>query len=122
MMVDAAHDASLAYLATADRVDICVTDPAVYGDIAAATRGNYTLTPGDGNGDWVIGNGDVSGRKLTLQAQTGNNATGDGDANFLAFSVGTTLLFTIPGDGDTLNNGSPVTIAATNVHEIRDPA
>ena len=115
-------DAALAKVATATAVHVCTTEPANHAGIAAVTVGNYTLTAGNGNGDWTIADGDTSGRKLTLGAQSGNNATGTGDADFLAFTDGSTLLLTIAGDGDTLNSGSPFTIAATNVFEIRDPS
>lgn len=115
------YDAALAELATATAVHACTAEPANHAGIAAVTVGNYTLTAGAGNGDWVIADGDTSGRKLTLTAQSGNNATGTGAANFLAFTDGTTLQGVIDGDGDTLNSGSPWTIAATDVVELRDP-
>lgn len=116
------YDAALAKVATCTAVHACTSEPANHAGIAAVTVGNYTLTAGNGNGDWTIADGDTSGRKLTLGAQSGNNGTGTGAANFLAFTDGTTLLFTCAGDGDTVNSGSPWTIAATNVLELRDPA
>jgi hypothetical protein len=121
---DDVYDGALDVVATAIRVDVCTTEPTNYTEATSTySVGNYTLTAGDGNGDWTIANGDTSGRKVTMGAQSGNNATGDGDANFLAFtrtSPGNQLLGVIDGDGDTLNNGSPFTIAATDVLEIRD--
>ena len=116
------YDAALAKVATCTAVHACTSEPANHAGIAAVTVGNYTLTAGNGNGDWTIADGDTSGRKLTLGAQSGNNGTGTGAANFLAFTDGTTLLYTCAGDGDTVNSGSPFTIAATNVLELRDPA
>lgn len=115
------YDAALAELATATAVHICSSEPADHAGIAAVSLGSYTLSAGDGNGDWTIGDGDTSGRKLTLGAQSGNNATDDGDADFLAFTDGATLLCVIDGDGETVNSGSPFTIAATDVVELRDP-
>lgn len=115
-------DAALAEAATATAVHVCTAEPADHAGIAAVTVGNYTLTAGAGNGDWTIADGDTSGRKLTLEAQSGNSGTATGDANRLAFTDGTTLLFTCAGDGDTVNNGSAFSIAATNVLELRDPA
>ena len=122
--VDAVLDASLAFLAdNCDRVDICTTEPTTYAEATTTfTVANYTLTLGAGGGDWTIANGDTSGRKLTLGAQSGNNGTGTGAANFLAFTNGTDTLYgVIDGDGDTVNSGSPVNIAAVDVLEIRDP-
>jgi hypothetical protein len=122
--VDAVLDASLAFLAdNCDRVDICTTEPTTFAEATTTfTVANYTLTAGAGGGDWTIANGDTSGRKLTLGAQSGNNGTGTGAANFLAFTNGTDTLYgVIDGDGDTVNSGSPVNIAAVDVLEIRDP-
>lgn len=120
---DSVYDGALDVIATATRVDVCTTEPTTYAEASSTyTVGNYTLTPGDGNGDWVIANGDTSGRKITLQAQSGNNGTGTGAANFLAFSISgsSTLLGVVDGDGDTVNSGSAFSIAATDVLEIRD--
>ena len=36
------------------------------------------MTAGDGNGDYTIANGDNSGRKVTLEAQTAVTLTDDG--------------------------------------------
>lgn len=115
-------DGALDVVATATAVHVCTSEPADHAGIAAVSVGNYTLTAGDGLGDWTIADGDVSGRKITLGAQSGNNGTATGAANFLAFTDGSTLLLTIAGDGDTVNSGSAFTIAAANVLELRDPA
>ena len=107
----------------ATRVDICTTEPTTYAEATSTyTVANYTLTAGAGNGDWTLANGDTSGRKLTLGAQSGNNGTATGAANFLAFTNGTNTLYgVIDGDGDTVNSGSPVNISAVDVWEVRDP-
>jgi hypothetical protein len=119
--VDSVYDGALAIIATATRVDICTTEPTTFTEATATfTKANYTLTAGIGGGDWTAGNGDTSGRKLTLGAQSGNNGTGTGAANFLAFTDGAALLGVIAGDGDTVNSGSPVNISAVDVLEIRD--
>lgn len=114
-------DAALAEIATCTAVHICSSAPANHAGISAVSLGSYTITAGAGNGDWTIGDGDTSGRKITLGAQSGNNATADGDADFLAFTDGTTLLCVIDGDGETVNNGSPFQISAVDVMEFRDP-
>jgi hypothetical protein len=119
---DDVFDGALDILALATRVDITQTEPTTRTEaITTYTLGNYTLTAGDGGGDWTIANGDTSGRKITLGAQSGNNATGTGTATFVAFTDATRLLGVIDGDGDTVNSGSPFTIAATDVWEIADP-
>lgn len=121
-VADSVLDAAMAKIATCTRVDICTTEPTNLTEATSTyTVANYTLTAGDGNGDWVIANGDTSGRKVTLQTQSGNNGTGTGAANFVAFTDGSALLAVIDGDGDTVNSGSPVTINAVKVLEIADP-
>jgi hypothetical protein len=120
--IDAVYDGALDIIAdNCTRVDICTSEPANYAAISGVSVANYTLTAGDGNGDWTIANGDTSGRKLTCGAQSGNNGTGTGAANFLAYSDGSALMYgVIDGDGDTVNSGSPVNIAAVDVLEITD--
>lgn len=118
---DDVYDAALDKIATCTAVHACTSEPANHAGIAAVSVGSYTLTAGDGNGDWTIANGDTNGRKITLGAQSGNNGTATGAANFMAFTDGTTLLCVIDGDGDTVNSGSPWTIAATKVFEFADP-
>ena len=48
------YDAALDELATATAVHACTAEPANHAGIAAVSVGNYTLTAGDGNGDWTI--------------------------------------------------------------------
>lgn len=120
-LADAVYNAALDKIATCTRVSACTAEPANYAGIAAVSVGNYTLTAGTGNGDWLIADGDTSGRKITLLAQSGNNGTATGAASFLAFDDGATLLCVVAGSGQTVNNGSPWTIAQFKVIEMRDP-
>jgi hypothetical protein len=121
VIFDPVYDAALAKLATCTRVSACTAPPANFAGIAAVSVGNYTLTAGTGNGDWLIADGDTSGRKITLLAQSGNNGTATGAAECLAFDDGTTLLGIIDASGQTINNGSPWTIAQVKVYEFSDP-
>lgn len=122
MLSDPVYDAALAKIATCTRVSACTSQPANFAGIAAVSVGNYTLTAGDGSGDWVIANGDTSGRKITLTAQSGNNGTGTGAANFLAFDDGSVLQAVVVASGQTINSGSPWTIAQFKVFEMLDPS
>ena len=120
---DTVLDGALDVIATATSVYACSQAPTTYTEASSTyALGTYTLTAGDGNGDWVIANGDSSGRKITLQAQSGNNGTGTGACTHLAFTVSTTLLFVTAASGDTINSGSPWTIGAYDVVEFSDPA
>lgn len=118
---DTVLDGLLDIIATATRVDATTAEPTTYALATTNSLGTYTLTAGDGNGDWTIANGDTNGRKITLGAQSGNNGSGTGAANYLAYSVGTTLLFTTAASGDTINSGSPWTIGSYKVVEVADP-
>ena len=121
---DATLNSMLAVVAAGTRVDVCSTQPTTYAEATSTyTLGNYTLTAGDGNGDWTIAAGDTSGRKLTLEAQTGNNATADGTAGHLAITDGvSTLLHVTTVSSETTNSGSPLNISAVDVIELRDTA
>jgi hypothetical protein len=105
--------------ANCTRVDICTTEPTTYAEATSTyTVANYTL---DGT-DWTIADGDTSGRKITLGAQSGNNGTATGAGNFLAFTDGISVLYAvIDADGDTVNSGSAANITATKVWESADP-
>jgi hypothetical protein len=119
---DNAFDAALDYIAdNADRLDICTSEPANFAGIAAVSIAGYALTTGDGNGDYTIVAGSPSGRALRLEAQTGNNGTGDGDADFWALSDGSAVLYASgPADGDSVNNGSPVNVSQSVVVTFPD--
>lgn len=67
---DAHLDASLDAIALANKVTILSAQPLNIVEIGTYKLGDLALTPGDGAGDFVKANGDVSGRKLTLLAQT----------------------------------------------------
>jgi hypothetical protein len=121
-IADVVTDLAAAKIATCTRVSVCTSQPANFAAIAAASLGNYTLTPGSGSGDWLIADGDVSGRKITMLAQTGNNATGTGTGNHLAYDDGTTLLAVATCADEVLTSGEPFNISALDVAEWRDPA
>lgn len=119
---DVVIDGGLDYIANnVTAVSICTTDPnGVYANIAASEVAKYT---GLTSGSFTKANGDTSGRKITLNQLTGNNGSATGAANFLVFHNNTATWYgTINADGDTVNNGSPVTINAVDIWEIRDPA
>jgi hypothetical protein len=89
---DDVYDAALDKIATCTHLNFCSTQPANYAGIAAVTLANVTLTAGDGNGDYVVSNGDTSGRKVRVAAQTGMTPTGNGTVTYAVLDDGTTLL------------------------------
>lgn len=112
---DAVYEGGLNFFTggTVTRVDVCATEPTVYGDISSLV--GYTLT----GGDFTKAAGDTSGRKVTLGAKSGATGTAAGNGNYLAFSNGSNTLYgVIAGDGDAVAIGQVVNIAATDVYEV----
>ena len=115
--IDAMLDAALAYISSnATEVYVCTSQPATRAAaisaslIAAATPG-FT-GPADG---------DVSGRKLTVNQLTDQAITGSGTATHVALCSGTTLLYVTTTTSQALTSGGTVTIPAWDI-EIADAA
>lgn len=86
---DDVMDAALDVIALADEMYVCSDQPANYAGIAAVLLvGPIALTPGDGNGDFTIANGDVSGRKVTVTAQSNATIVNTGDADHIVLATG----------------------------------
>lgn len=104
---DAVQDAALAKIATSINLTFCSAQPANKAGIAAVALAAAVLTAGNGNGDYVISDGDVSGRKLRTLAQTEMTPSANGTIAYAAWDDGTTLLY-----GTTVTNQA-VTMAQT---------
>lgn len=75
-----------------------------------------------GAGDCTIANGDFSGRKLTLAAQTGISVTDTGNYNHAVLLSATEILAILEADTTrALVNGDTVNLAAFDI-EVGDPA
>ena len=85
-------DAALDKIATCTHLTFCSSQPANYAGIAAVALISATLTAGDGNGDYTIADGDTSGRKITVAAQSSLTPSGDGTVTYAVLDDGTTLL------------------------------
>lgn len=120
---DAVLDAPIEYIAdTYDRLHVCSDEPASYAGIAAVELAAVDLTVGVGNGDYTKGDGDVSGRKLTIAAQEGLTAGGTGNATHIVLSDGSSLLgpvTTCTSQGVT--SGNTVNVPAWDI-EFADPS
>lgn len=119
---DAVLDGTLDIIATADEVYLCAGEQTTRANaITNALAPAVTLTPGDGNGDFVIANGDTSGRKLTLGAQVfAVDTGGTADHIVLCTAAGAwlhtaTVTSRVVADGDTAN------YPATDIFENEDP-
>lgn len=112
---DSVLDAACAKVATATRQTVCSGQPANFAGIAAVLLASVAMTPGDGNGDYVIANGDVSGRKVTVGAQNAVSVTGSGNGTHVCLDDGTTLLQVTTCTSQALTAGNTVNVPAYDV-------
>ena len=115
---DAILDAMLD-AAEGDRLCVCSAEPTTYTE--AITTYMLAIDTISG-GDFTPANGDVSGRKNTLAAQTGVTITNSGDATHVAIanSSGTSLRRVTTCTTQSLTSGGTVDIGA-HKHELADP-
>lgn len=122
---DSTLDAMLDTIAdNCTRVTICSTQPTNYTEANATyALADVTVTASAGAGDFTIGNGDTSGRKLTLLQQTGVTVDADGSAQHIALLdvSNTTLLAVTTCTSQTVTSGNTATINAVDF-ELRDLA
>jgi hypothetical protein len=118
-VADQVLDGALAVIAGADRAVALAAQPATY-DIALAAR--LAETPLS-TGDFVVGPGDVSGRKITVRAQVGANVLAPGAASHVALldTVGGRLLYVTTCPSQPLAMGGTVNFESWSV-EIGAPA
>lgn len=125
LVPDARLDIFLAAIANeCTRVTICSTQPTTYTEANATyALADVTVTAGDGNGDFTIGNGDTNGRKLTLLQQTGVTVDTSGTAAHIALLdvAGTELLAVSTCTSQAVTAGNTATINAFDI-EISDAA
>lgn len=109
-----------------DELYICVGQPDDYADITNHEKGMTNLTPGaesaDSASDYVIGDGDSSGRKLTILAQSITpTADADIDHVVVADSVAQEIKATTIASF-SVKNGVAKAIPEFDLVEILDPA
>ena len=115
---DSVLDASLDKLATATIMTLCSQEPTTRTE-AVTTYALCDVTI-DGS-DFTKANGDTSGRKTTIGAQTAVPVDTTGTSNHVALCDGTELLYVTTHTGQALTQGNTVNIGAWKV-EIADPA
>jgi hypothetical protein len=113
-------DAAIAEFATATRVVVCSGEPANFAGIAAVALADVAVTPGIGAGDFTSGDGDVSGRKVTLLQQADVPIDVTGTATHISYDDGTVLLAVTTCTSQALTSGGTVTIPAHD-WEFADP-
>lgn len=119
---DYVMDGALARYAEAERIVITAGQPANYAAVAAATLAAGAVTPGAGNGDFTLADGDVSGRKVSVAAQTGLSISASGDADHVCLVDDTSsrLLGVTTCPTQALTSGGTVDTQAYDI-EVADP-
>ena len=120
---DTGLDQALNWYADCDLLCVCSQQPATYAEATSTYKlADQALTPGHGNGDFTVGNGDVSGRKLTVGAQSGETVDTSGTATHIALvkSGDTTLRYVTTCGSQALTAGNPFTTNAFDI-ELADP-
>jgi hypothetical protein len=113
---DAIIDLMLAQ-AESTQITICSAEPANYAGIAAVT-----LATAARSGSYTKANGDTSGRKNTVAAQTGISITASGTATHVVIHNNSSTMYLVTTcTSQALTSGGTV---ATNAfdHEIADAA
>jgi len=120
--VDAVLDGSLDVIATATKLIVCSAQPTTY------TEANSTYALADvviDSGDFTKANGDTSGRKVTVGAQSSVLIDASGTATHVALviTVSSTLLYgtTCTSQALTANGSNTVNVPAFDI-EIADPS
>ncbi len=116
---DEVIDGGLTYLSeTATHIYVCTTGSlTTFADVAT-----FNLTSGAAvtSADLVIGDGDVSGRKIAVAAQSSLNISTSGTAGQIAIVSGSELLVVTDCTTQALTSGNTVTVPTWD-YEITDP-
>jgi len=124
MIPDTVIDKGLEDIAkNGDRLYLCNAQPSLYSSLASYSLGYATLTTGVPGGSFTIGDGDTSGRKVSV-AEKDVTATKTDTCNHIAVadSVKELLKAVTTVSGFSTVSGDDVTVKAFDLWEIRDPA
>lgn len=114
-------DAALAEAAEANLLTVCSAQPTTRTEAVTTYKlADVAMTPGNGNGDYTIGNGDTNGRKLTVAQQSSIAVDSSGTATHIALVDDTRLLLVTTCTSQVLTAGNTVTVPAFD-DEIADP-
>lgn len=118
LVADAVLDAALSYIETnAILLVVCSDTPTTYAN--ATTTYDLADVAIDGD-DMVIGDGTVSGRKLTISEQAAVTIDHSGTATHIALCSSDTLLYVTTCTSQALTAANTVTIPAWKI-ELADP-
>ena len=119
-LADSTLELILGLIDNGTRVGICSAQPANFAGIAAVLLAEVVITAGAGAGDWTLGDGDVSGRKLTLAQQADIPIDVSGTATHITIDDGSTLLAVTTCTSQALTDTGTVTVPAHD-YEVGDP-
>lgn len=110
-------DAALDVVSAATRMTLCSSAPANFAGISSVALADATLD----SGDFSIADGDTSGRKVTVAAQSGIEVDATGTVTHLALDDGETLLLVTEVTSQALTQGNTADVPAFD-YEIADPS
>lgn len=117
---DAVLDTPLDEVATATLLTVCATQPTTYTEATATFKLADVVIDGS---DFSKANGDVSGRKVTVGAQSAVPIDSSGTADHVALvrTADSTLLYVTTVPSQALTSGGTVDVGAWDI-EIADPS
>ena len=122
---DEVLDAALDHIATAVLMTACTSEPTTYAQAtddpgsSGYALADVAMTPGDTN-DYTVGEGDTSGRKVTMVQKTTVTIDYTGTAQHIALCDADTLLYVTTCTPQALTATGTVTFPAWDI-EIADP-
>lgn len=121
-VTDSAMDAALGIIDDGTILTVCSAQPTTRTEaVTTYALADVVLTAGAGNGDFVLANGDTSGRKLTVTQQADIPIDTSGTATHVAICDATNLLLVTTCTSQALTSGGTVTVPAFDL-EIADAA
>lgn len=113
---DAMLDAALNYIKNnAGTISVCSAQPANNAEVATYSLAGTVVA----SGDFTVGDGDSSGRKVAVAAKSGVSITASGTASHIALNGAGTLLYVTTCTAQALTSGGSVDIPTWDV-EIAD--
>lgn len=113
-ILDAMADA---IIAAATQLIVCSGQPANFAGISAVALADVAID----SGDFTKGNGDTSGRKVTIAQQSNIDIDASGTATHVVLASADTLLYVTTCTSQSLTSGGTVTVPAWDI-ETADPA
>jgi len=108
-------DAACSYISdNTSQIVVCSDQPTTYSEATTTYKiaSKTGLTSGSFTGP---ANGDTNGRKLTVNAQTTDNATASASATHVALCSGSVLLYVTTCSSQAVTSGNPVSIPAWDI-------